>query len=345
MTSTQNYSSIDLAKFVAAIFVVAIHAQPFSGLTQTVVIDVFARMAVPFFFITSSFFFFSKNPGKKELSHYLRRMGILYLFWFVVEFPITCLHAFIEPETPFGHNLLMLLRNFLFGSTFGGSWFLMALMQCILLTWLLARRMRFAVLLVLGAFFYLLAVGSSYYYAFLPSVVQHGVDGYRRWIGSMELSWMSALLPCVLGFWVARYRQTVLEVFTSERLRVLLPVAFLLVCCEVFGVQAAYASVQLQLDKTDVYFLLQPMVLLLFVWLLQKKCTWPLPYRRLRVYSTLFYFSHFVFVFVLVLVNKHVVPVHPLLKYVLVLCCCLLFSRLLLFLSEKKGWGWLKYAY
>lgn len=48
MTSTQNYSSIDLAKFVAAIFVVAIHAQPFSGLTQTVVIDVFARMAVPF---------------------------------------------------------------------------------------------------------------------------------------------------------------------------------------------------------------------------------------------------------------------------------------------------------
>ena len=35
MTSTQNYSSIDLAKFVAAIFVVAIHAQPFSGLTQT----------------------------------------------------------------------------------------------------------------------------------------------------------------------------------------------------------------------------------------------------------------------------------------------------------------------
>ena len=120
MTSTQNYSSIDLAKFVAAIFVVAIHAQPFSGLTQTVVIDVFARMAVPFFFITSSFFFFSKNPGKKELSHYLRRMGILYLFWFVVEFPITCLHAFIEPETPFGHNLLMLLRNFLFGSTFGG---------------------------------------------------------------------------------------------------------------------------------------------------------------------------------------------------------------------------------
>lgn len=345
MTTTKNYSSIDLAKFIAAVLVVAIHAQPFSGMTQTVVIDVFARMAVPFFFITSSFFFFSKDPGRQELCNYLRRMGILYLFWFVVEFPITCLHAFIEPETPFGYNLLILLRNFFLGSTFGGSWFLMALMQCVLLVWLLGRRVRMAVLFVLGIFFYILAVLSSYYHVFLPEQMQNMVALYRHYIGSMELSWMSAFLPCVLGFYVARNQRSVLNMFTPGRLNVLLPVAFLLVCCEVFGVCSAYASLCLPFDKTDVYFMLPPMVLLLFLWLLQKSLSWHLPYRRLRIYSTLFYFSHFVFVFALVLINKHIVPVHPLLKYALVLCCCLLFSRLLLFLSEKKGWGWLKYAY
>ena len=51
----RTYNSIDVAKLVSAFFVAAIHANPFSGLSSTIAISLFARMAVPFFFMVSAF--------------------------------------------------------------------------------------------------------------------------------------------------------------------------------------------------------------------------------------------------------------------------------------------------
>lgn len=341
----QNYASIDFAKFMAATFVVAIHAQPFCGYSQLFFIDVLARMAVPFFFMASAYFFFRKNPDARQMKGFLKRLGVLYLFWFVVELPITVLHAFIEPDTPFGHNLCLLVRNFFFGSTFGGSWFLMATMQCVWLVWFLSRYLSGRWMMLLSGAVYALAVLSSFYFALLPPSFQSFVLAYRRLIGSMELSWMSAWAPCTIGFLVARYADVLPRILSRRRLYGCMAVCFLLVLAEVFEVHLAHLLRGCVLERTDIYFALLPMVFFLFVYLLQTDLKWHLPYKTLRVYSTLFYFMHFIFVFVLVLVNKHIVPVPPLLKYVIVLCCCAVGSRICLRLSEKKGGKWLKYAY
>lgn len=70
-----------------------------------------------------------------------------------------------------------------------------------------------------------------------------------------------------------------------------------------------------------------------------------LDYKRLRACSTILFFSHFIFVFALVIINKHVVRVDPLLKFAIVLACCHLLSTLLLWLRQRKGFHWLRYAY
>ena len=69
-----SYNSIDLMKMIAAIFVVAIHSQPFSGLTEVLVINLLARIAVPFFFGLSP-----KSLLKNTITYQLFLPNISYL--------------------------------------------------------------------------------------------------------------------------------------------------------------------------------------------------------------------------------------------------------------------------
>lgn len=67
-----TYNSMDVAKMAAAVFVVSIHSQPFTGLTKDIVIDVFARLAVPFFFMASASLFFRKPADGNRVRGLLR---------------------------------------------------------------------------------------------------------------------------------------------------------------------------------------------------------------------------------------------------------------------------------
>lgn len=334
-----EYKEIDLAKMVAAIMVVAIHAQPFSGLTEAMLIDVWARLAVPFFFIASAFFFFKKPAGQQHIGHYVKRLALLYLFWFVVELPITVLHFYIEPQRSIGQSTLALLQGLLWGSTFSGSWFITALMECIPLVWLLGRRLSSATLLLAGCALYAVVVGSTYYYTVLPPDWRSWVDACHAWSFKPELSWASAFVFCVAGRLMAEKEAQVKAIGSRKMLWAWL-----------FALTVAAGEVLTMFfvarpQSTDVYFALLPFAILSFMLVLNLRCPWKFDYLRLRRYSTLFYFSHFIFVFILVLVNKHLLPVNPLLKYGLVLLLCWLLATTMLTLSQRRGFRWLKYGF
>ncbi len=87
-----QYYAVDIAKFVFAFIVVAAHMSPFGSFTATgdvLLIQGIARIVVPFFFLTSSFLFFSKMqpdilkgaPSVRSLWRYVERIGIMYFFW------------------------------------------------------------------------------------------------------------------------------------------------------------------------------------------------------------------------------------------------------------------------
>lgn len=68
-SNTQNYNSIDLAKFICSILVVMIHVAPFGTSIEIKWIDnlsflvrnYLARVAVPFFFVASGFSYIRKQ--------------------------------------------------------------------------------------------------------------------------------------------------------------------------------------------------------------------------------------------------------------------------------------------
>lgn len=102
------YVTIDIAKFIMAILVVAIHVRPFSGEAAFVYDDIVARIADPLFFQITAFLFFEKvfredgnvrlsQPGWhqralswQKLGHYMKRILQLYTAWFILYAPVVC---------------------------------------------------------------------------------------------------------------------------------------------------------------------------------------------------------------------------------------------------------------
>lgn len=129
-TTKKRLDSVDVAKFVLSIMIVTIHLSPFPSLDPYIM--PMLRVAVPLFFLISAFFFFGKYhaeitiEGKiGRLERYVKRNLQLYFFWLIV-----LLLPTLSYRKWFDAGLLMgifhAMRDFVFGSTFIASWYIMA---------------------------------------------------------------------------------------------------------------------------------------------------------------------------------------------------------------------------
>lgn len=137
----------------------------------------FARIAVPFFFISSSYFLFKKikqNPeNRKEIiKKYCLRIFMLFLFWFIVQTPIMIDKYIIQSQYQIGEAILFLLFKILLLGGFDGAWYLVALIFSVLIANAMAKysiktNLIFAVIL-----YTLCCLFSTYFniFNFLPDV-------------------------------------------------------------------------------------------------------------------------------------------------------------------------------
>ena len=78
MTQTGGYPALDAFRLIAAILVIAIHTSPLSDISSAadfILTRIIARIAVPFFFMTSGFFLFKDGPDKEKLKKFLKEHG------------------------------------------------------------------------------------------------------------------------------------------------------------------------------------------------------------------------------------------------------------------------------
>lgn len=340
-----NCDALDLWKMIAALFVVSIHSQPF---VEMPVADFFVSgflcpLAVPFFFVTSSFLFYRRAPEKQDLRYFLRRILHLYAFWFVIELPITFLHAFIEPDGTLVQKTLNFIKSALLHSTFRGSWYLTALMEGMVLIHLLGRRWRTKWLILLGAAAYALSVVSVVYVEFLPAQMAIPVKDFVQTFGSPLMSVGVAILPLSLGRWFAENGKLLARCAAGRKQLAALFVSALL--CMIAETIWCRSQQGIEGGNLESCMLLPLALIPFFLMVVSSQLSLRINYKRLRAYSTLFFFSHFIFVFILVVINKHVVHIDPMLKFAIVLACCYIFSTALLWLRQKKGFHWLSNAY
>ncbi len=170
MTSEKIYNpSLDVGKFIAAIFVVCLHSRPFYGTPFDYVLNLFFVMAVPFFFCTSSYLFYSR---KGSLIKYIKRLLQIYFVWLVIEFPYVYLRFFSDGISI--RSLSFFIWNLLFLNTFLASWYLMASILAILIVDYLYRNGYIKQLIIIGGLCFILSLLGSMYNGLLSYVPKVG---------------------------------------------------------------------------------------------------------------------------------------------------------------------------
>jgi len=167
MATENSYTGIDIFRIIAAVLVVAIHTSPLKGFSDVydfILTRIIARTAVPFFFVTSGFFLFSREEnGSLQFSKVLvfaRKMAMLYGVTSLLYLPVNCYSGKVKEWAYFPN----LLKDITFDGTFYHLWYLPASILGAFITWLMLKNLgmkqAFAVCLLLyvtGLF------GDSYY--------------------------------------------------------------------------------------------------------------------------------------------------------------------------------------
>lgn len=99
MTKNESYSGIDYFRFIAALLIVAIHTSPLSSFSETgnfIFTRIVARVAVPFFFMTSGFFLISRYTCNAEkLGTFIKKTTLIYGVAILLYIPINVYNGYL----------------------------------------------------------------------------------------------------------------------------------------------------------------------------------------------------------------------------------------------------------
>lgn len=163
--SRERYDTgIDWLRLAAAILVIAIHTSPLADFSETgdfILTRVLARIAVPFFFITSGYFLLSRyHDSDRKLRHFLKKTGWIYGASILLYLPLNFRNGYFSQSQLFPE----LLKDLIFDGTMYHLWYLPASMLGMLIAWKLVEKLDFSKGLVMALLLYLVGLfGDSYY--------------------------------------------------------------------------------------------------------------------------------------------------------------------------------------
>lgn len=138
MTQSKNIYSFDLLKFLMAAVIVAHHTKACIHIDSLYFLnEALQNVSVPIFFTLSSFFLFRKCRDNSfswnSLGYFCKRLGLLYLSWFIISLPIFIFHNLDVFKTSLRGSLEFFIHSVLCSSTFSGFWFITALLESVVL--------------------------------------------------------------------------------------------------------------------------------------------------------------------------------------------------------------------
>lgn len=105
MTKNKNYTGIDYFRFIAALLIVAIHTSPLASFSETgdfILTRIIARVAVPFFLMTSGFFLISRYTYNTEkLGAFVKKTALIYGAAILIYIPINIYNGYFKMDKLF----------------------------------------------------------------------------------------------------------------------------------------------------------------------------------------------------------------------------------------------------
>lgn len=355
----ENYNALDVAKFVSAILIITIHVLPFGnkytidtgtwqGYANYFIKQYLARIAVPFFFICSGFFLYKKTiyedfsfePTKK----YALRLFKLYLIWSAIYLPIN-ISEYIGKAVGLKAAIIDYLGDFIFAGSYFHLWYLPATIFAVLLiSCLLYRKISVKKILIFAAIFYLIGLLEQSYFGLIRPLknITPGLFSFSEEVLKIIRSTRNGLFDGFIFVGIGM-------LFAYYEIRISRKKAFL-----GFALSMIFLFLEVcilthfeMIRKYDMYFFLIPCAFFLFAWLSKVKLLDKVLYKTLRKMSSLVFYGHLIFRFILKKIFKafSIDYAQNASLFLFTVAFSMLGSLVIIKLSEKKYFRWLKILY
>ena len=297
--SADRYCNLlDAVKLVCALLVVAIHIPPLSGVNWILnfgVVNYVARIAVPFFFVSSAYFVFLKaynretdSIDKRVILQYVLRILRLYAIWSVIYMPFAYINSGSTNFLKFSPYYVL---GFFRGTSYGHLWYLGAVIYAyLILLALLSLRIKPRTIAGFSLTLYCLGVFTQSWYGLIEPLTHYpqfhsALLFLKSVFGTARNGLCEGLLFIVMGmlFAVRPLKMTV------KKSVMFLALYFILFGAEVFALT--------RLDwirEYDMYLGLIPTVFFLFYVSITVKLPDSPIYKKMRTLSSLIYYIHII---------------------------------------------------
>lgn len=236
MNEKKSYAGIDRMRFIAAFLIVAIHTSPLAAQSITadfVLTRVIARVAVPFFFMTSGFFLISKYGRADKLKQFLKKTAVIYGTAILLYITVNIYNGYFTSDD----LLPKLIKDVVFDGTFYHLWYLPASMLGAVIAWYAVKRLGFKKALAVTSALYLIGTLGNSWYAFVSQVP--AAKGFYGLLGQISDYTRNGIFFApvfmVLGGWIAEERLKKTDASFSFKIGLVgLAVSFALMLGEAF---------------------------------------------------------------------------------------------------------------
>lgn len=343
--SKNNYNGIDLMKFLCAILVITIHIEPFPLNCSITWLNFFvnnciARIAVPLFFIASSFFLFKKlknNMDTKIFGKYLKRIIFLYIAWTIIYIPLI-----IYKKYKYGLilGIIMLIRDTIFDGSYVHLWYLQSLIvSSTIVFFYFKKNNNKKILLFMAIVLYVIGLLGQSWFGFLKPIknVSPQVWQVLLLIKNIIVTTRNGIFFGLIFTLIGYYFATNEKVITKKK-NILMIIIFLILL-----IFECYILKHLNFARAhDMYLTLIPLSFYVFNYFKDIKLDNKKIYIYMRKISSLVYFIHMWIAAILKLLLRNVLNDWYIVFYLTVIISIFL-SLLIIKLSKK--YTWLKYLY
>ncbi len=345
----KNIDSIDIAKGFLCLAVMCIHVNPFPNKYRFGIFPI-SRVAVPLFFLFTGYLFFTRYNKKEStdqersqlLRKQLKRLLVLYFSWLLILLVPTIR---IRPwfDNGFWPGVHELVHSTFFGSSFVASWYIMTCVTAIVAVVFLKKIFPDYMIVLIGAILYLnCLLMSNYYgisnkYEFCKSIIDFwhtvhiqpcfSLPGGLIWIAIANF--ISLRLDRIVGFFKRTNLIPILLTFSLACLY------FEEYCIERLKIRQA----------NDCYVFLIPVCALLFLSIIMTDIRVPFA-PVIRNCSTLFYVTHATLKYRLdeyFAAQGFAFSNLQMFCIVFALCSCI--SFIIISLSKRETFKWLRWLY
>ncbi len=345
LSEKKEYIGIDFFKFFCSLLVVNIHVKALIIVNSDLdfwTSQVFCRIAVPFFFMASGYFTASKINSGKKIAIYIGRLFRLYLFYTILYLPET-LYGWLKQGMP---TWQYLMRQFLSIGINVVLWYFIALMIAVLMLYLLVSRLKMRAWQVLGMSFgaYVVGVlGQAYYKISLPKPVLGRILQFLyQFFGTMENAFLFGLFFVALGYYMNQY---------ARQLNSRFGLGVILLLLVVVSVEGIFTR-QWALKGEHAMLLTMPFLMVVLfptVASFHMSLKWKNIGLLLRKMSVLIYGLHMLVDFYLLFFFNSILHIplwsNPLLHYLVLILVTVTLAFMIVKVSEKKKFQWLKNLY